>query len=359
MNMMRKNRIYNIVLLLLATSGLLLSCSEKGSRGTGLFAGASGNPGELMLVIDNEVYDSRAGIQLTNLLVEDAEGLPQPEPLFRVSHVPPKSFSGALQRVRNILMVDVDDSRFSTTKLLYGYDEWADGQIVVRINTPNTDSLSSYVTRNGEALINLFSRHEIYRFVDYLAQQYSLPAQQKVDSLWGYLINVPEDIKSYKVGQDFLWMSNNRARKRHDLLVYSFPFTSKKDLSLDGLIEKRDSVLKANIEGEFDGSYPTTEKQFNVYYRRLVMPDGSNRYEVRGLWKMEGGAMMGGPFVSQAMLSSDKKNVLVVEGFVYNPNEKKLAMIRMMESSLYTFRPDSLREVDPKKVLGVKYTKLF
>ena len=74
---------------------------------------------------------------------------------------------------------------------------------------------------------------------------------------------------------------------------------------------------------------------------------------------MEGGAMMGGPFVSQAFLDPSKQLVYVFEGFVYRPNEDKLHLIRMMEAALYSFRPDSVKAFDPKIILQAGYTKGF
>ena len=41
--------------------------------------------------------------------------------------------------------------------------------------------------------------------------------------------------------------------------------------------------------------------------------------------------MMGGPFVSHAVVDKAAGKVYVFEGFVYRPNEDKLHLIRMME----------------------------
>ena len=49
----------------------------------------------------------------------------------------------------------------------------------------------------------------------------------------------------------------------------------------------------------------------------------------------------------------------VFEGFVYRPNEDKLHLIRMMESSLYSFRPSAVKAFDPGIILKARYTKGF
>ena len=253
----------------------------------------------------------------------------------------------------------MDAERYTQTALKYSYDDWAKGQIVLRITSPSPDSVINYTKRDGEAIMNLFLRHELFLFGELLSKQYSQQALEKTDSLFGYRVNVPEDIRSSKVGQDFLWMSNASMRSRHDLLVYSYPYHSDKDISLDAIVAKRDSVLRMNISGEFEGSYPCTEQNYGLLYRRVQLGDTKARAEVRGLWKMTGGAMMGGPFVCQAVVDEQAGKVYVVEGFVYRPNEDKLHLIRMMEAALYSFRPRSVKDFDPKSILSAKFTKGF
>ncbi len=336
----------------------LTSCKSK-SGGSVLQQNSTGKPGELMLVMNKEYFESPMGLALYDLLEDDAPSLPQSEPSLRISRIPTQSFTGFMQLVRNVLIVDVDAERYTQTALKYSYDDWAKGQIVLRITSPSPDSVINYTKRDGEAIMNLFLRHELFLFGELLSKQYSQQALEKVDSLFGYRVNVPEDIRSSKVGQDFLWMSNASMRSRHDLLVYSYPYHSDKDISLDAIVAKRDSVLRMNISGEFEGSYPCTEQNYGLLYRRVQLGDTKARAEVRGLWKMTGGAMMGGPFVCQAVVDEQAGKVYVVEGFVYRPNEDKLHLIRMMEAALYSFRPRSVKDFDPKSILTAKFTKGF
>ncbi|WP_051522168.1 DUF4837 family protein [Porphyromonas macacae] len=88
------------------------------------------------------------------------------------------------------------------------------------------------------------------------------------------------------------------------------------------------------------------------------MHDGTVRGELRGLWHMHGKARMGGPFVSQAYANKEEGKVYVVEGFVYNPNDDLLTLLRMMESMLYTFRPGTEKKFDPENILKCKYTRM-
>jgi putative lipoprotein len=351
---------YRIGLALVVAAFTLASCSSSSSKSSVLQQSAIGKPGELMLVMEKEYFESPMALELYDLLEEDAPALPQSEPSLRISRVPTPSFQGSLQLVRNVLLLDVDPQRYSKVSLKYSYDDWAKGQVVARMTSPSPDSVRTYLKTQGEGLMNLFVRHELFLYGEVIGKTYSQKATDLTDSLFAHHINVPEDIRSQRIGKDFLWMSNSSMRSRHDLLVYTYPYHSPKDISLDALVVKRDSVLKANISGEFEGSYPCTEQNYGLLYRRVQLPDEEMaRAELRGLWKMEGGAMMGGPFVSHAVVDKKAGKVYVFEGFVYRPNEDKLHLIRMMEAALYSFRPSSTKTFDPAIILKAQYTKGF
>ena len=72
--------------------------------------------------------------------------------------------------------------------------------------------------------------------------------------------------------------------------------------------------------------------------RRVVLPDGREAYEMRGLWEMRRGAL-GGPFVSLAFPDPEHGRLLVAEGFIYSPKSKKRDLVRRMEAALRTLAP--------------------
>lgn len=340
----------------------VLSLSSCNSNSVASMIQASGKPGEVMLVMNAADLESQEAYKLLDLLEVPAPALPQEEATLRVtSRVSHENFNSIMLRARNIFLVDIDPARYSKSTLKIGYDEWAKGQLVLTLNTPSRDSLLSYAREEQELIRNIIIRHELFRFGLGVEDKYSSQAKHFVDSLFGYHINVPLDINKHKIGTNFLWMSNARMHARHDLMVYTFPYRRNKDLEIDRLIEVRDSVLKVNIPGGVAGSYPTTVKTgFGLNFRKLQLPGESNkRSELRGLWQMEGGDMMGGPFVLQAFHNETDNLVYVFEGFVYRPNEDKLNMVRTMEAALYSVRPNTAPRFEAKRILSAQYTKSF
>lgn len=188
------------------------SCKSSSKNSSVLQQSAIGKPGELMLVMDKDYFESPMAMQLYDLLEEDAPALPQSEPSLRISRVPTPSFEGSLKLVRNVFLLDIDPQRYSKVSLKYSYDDWAKGQIVARMTSPSADSVQNYLKTQGEGLMNLFIRHELFLYGEVIAKTYSQKATELVDSLFAHRVNVPEDIRNKRVGKDFLWMSNSSMR---------------------------------------------------------------------------------------------------------------------------------------------------
>lgn len=343
-------------MLLIASMFAFVACN---GAGVATMVQASGRPAEVMLVMGAEDLQSTEAYRLIELLEQPAPALPQEEQSLQVtSRVAHEHFNSIMLRARNILIVNIDKERYSKVSLKVAYDEWAKGQFILTINSPSRAMLRTYLEQEQELLRNLFVRHELYRFALSVEERYSMRAKHLVDSLFAHHINVPVDINKHKIAKGFLWMSNAVMHARHDLMVYTYPYTQAKDLYIDRLIAVRDSVLRENIPGGVQGSHPTTVKT-GLVFRYMKLPNMPQRAELRGLWEMAGGDMMGGPFVLQAYHNESDGLVYVCESFVYRPNQDKLNMLRMMEACLYSFRPDTVKPFEAKRILSAKYSKSF
>ena len=149
---------------LIASILAFASCKSSSKGSSVLQQSAIGKPGELMLVMDKDYFESPMAMQLYDLLEEDAPALPQSEPSLRISRVPTPSFEGSLKLVRNVFLLDIDPQRYSKVSLKYSYDDWAKGQIVARMTSPSADSVQNYLKTQGEGLMNLFIRHELFLY---------------------------------------------------------------------------------------------------------------------------------------------------------------------------------------------------
>lgn len=297
---------------------------------------ASGMPYEVLLVMDKEAGAGEAGELLKEQLRMPVPGLPQVEPSLRVTFVEDNKFDSFLRYVRNILIVDIDATKYTKVGLNHYPDEWATGQEVIRLSAPSSEELVTYLLFHPSEIVDYFCRKEKERRASYLKQHYSHLAMDKAVEKFGLRIHAPEEMASYKDTTDFLWVSDNANTGRMDLVVYSFSYTDANTFTTDYLIAKRDSVMKENIPGSFPNSYMATERRAEVLYEPITL-NGRYRGVMRGLWKVVGDKM-GGPFVSHILLDEQRQRVIVAEGFVYAPETSKRNYIRRIEAALYTAR---------------------
>lgn len=293
---------------------------------------SSGRPYEVLVVADDKCWNSPDSA-LFHVLDTDVPGLPQPERSFRISRVRPEYFDRSTRLFRNIIIADIQDI-YTQTKFKYTRDAYSSPQMIMTIQSPNQEEFAEYVSKNGQVIIDFFTRAEMNREVKLLEKKHNDVLSAKVQSFFDCDIWMPVELASYKVGQQFLWASSNL----NDLnfVIYTYPYTSKGTFTKAYFIEKRDSVMKANIPGVKEGMYMVTADSIFVEARNIAV-QGDYAYEVRGLWEMENDAM-GGPFVSHVRVDRTNGRIVVVEGFVYNPGKLKRDQIRTLNAALYTLK---------------------
>ncbi len=313
---------------------VMLAVTSCKGDGKGLFTPtSSGNPYEVLVVIDKALWEDPAGRALYNVLDTDVPGLPQPERSFRISQVVPDRFDRMYKIFRNIIRVEISDI-YTQPKLKYTRDVYASPQMIMTIQAPNKQEFGLYVEKNAQVIIDFFTKTEMNREIADLKENYNELIGTKVASKFDCGINIPMGMEKYKDGENFLWASNDGATSVN-FVIYSYPYTDKDTFTKDYFIHKRDSVMKINIPGEREGMYMATDARY-VDVKNISVK-GEYAFEARGLWQMEND-IMGGPFVSHARVDRANGRVVVVEGFIFAPQKMKRDLMRKLEAALYTLR---------------------
>ncbi len=317
-------------------SFVILLATMIGCSASPVVTKATGFAYEVVVTMKQSEWNSKAGEAIQDDLLSSIPGLPQPEPAFKLTFAPTEQFNGLLTYVRNILIVNIDNSMYTKVSVNYENNRWAQGQVVLTINAPDQESIVEYMnSKNKNWISDFFTKIEMNRAANLISKNYSSIVMDNVKSRFDIMLNVPTDITYIRNEEDFFWASNNANTGRTDVIVYTFPYTDPNTFTAEYLINKRDSVLKVNLPGAFPDSYMTTEKRM-VEYKPITVR-GKYCGELRGLWKMVGD-MMGGPFISHVRLDEENNRVVVVEGFVYAPETNKRNYIRRIEAALYTLR---------------------
>lgn len=334
--MIRCNTI-GLATLLLAVATLLASCTKEA-----ILPKASGRPYEVLVVMDNEMWNAPAGRALFDVLDTDVPGLPQSERSFHISQVEPKHLSDGMKIFRNIIQVNMDPSQFTQTRMRFIRDKYALDQIVLTFNTPNAESLRQFCKEHQQDVVDFLTRTEMNRLIKELQVHYSKVIYDLAWNEFECKLYAPKEIKAYKKGKQFFWTSNNTAQGMVNICMYSYPYEGPGTFNKQYVLHKRDSVMKVNMPGEYPGMYMQTDTLHTSV--KAISVHGKYAMEARGLWMMKEDKQehlwdsMGGPFVSHSRVDTEAGRVVVVEGFVYAPEKMKRGLMRRLEGSLYTLQ---------------------
>ena len=329
-------------LTILCVALLLSSCGRNGKKGL-LSPTSSGRAYEILVVIQQGVWERPAGRALFDVLCTDVPGLPQSERSFRIMYTDPSTYDSTLKLIRNIIIVEVNGQLYTQCKMKSSQNVYAAPQSILTIQAPDEASLQAYVTEKGSAIIDFFTRAEMNRQITLLEVKHSDYVSTKVKSIFDCDVWVSGELTSSKQGVDFFWAGTNAATADRNFVIYSYPYTDKDTFTKEYFVHKRDSVMKENIPGAREGMYMMTDSLMTDV--KAISVQGEYTLEARGLWRIKGD-FMGGPFVSHTRLDRPNQRIIVAEIFVYSPDNLKRNLVRQMEASLYTLRLPGSRLVE-------------
>lgn len=310
-------------LLITAVFVSLQSCKDGAKS---MLPKSGGRSFEVLIVANNHT----AGTIVDSVLSSNTPCLPQPEPLFDTSLTDSAHLNSTTRMARSIVIVTVNSSLFTKTRIRYEKDVWAKDQIVAYINAPDTAILRHDMNTSGTRLATLLTRFELNSTIQRLAAGTNQRADSMAAAVTGKRIRVPVKLASSKQGKGFLWLSDNANSGMTNICVYTYGGL---DASTERFRIARDSIMQANILGERAGMHMATAQEPLSCTAEMVRQ--RPRTIVRGLWEMRNDAM-GGPFVAHVMADSAHQRMIVAEAFVYAPETKKRNLIRQAEASLYT-----------------------
>ncbi len=323
--------------LLVVFTMLMSGCTKEA-----ILPKASGRPYEVLVVLDNKTWEAPAGRALFNILDTNVPGLPQDERSFRISQVEPKYLSDGMKIFRNIIMVNMDETQFTQTRMRFVRDKYAIGQIVLTFNTPNAESLKEFCMEHRQDVVDFLTHMEMNRQIKDLTIRHSKVVYDLAWSEFACKLYAPKEITSYKKGKQFFWTSGNTGLGLANICMYSYPYEGPHTFNKQYVLHKRDSVMRANLPGERPGMFMQTDTMYTDV--KPIAVHGKYALEARGLWLIKEDKQeniwdsMGGPFVSHSRVDTETNRVIVVEGFVYAPEKKKRDLMRRLEASLYTLQ---------------------
>lgn len=318
-----------IVIALIVSLG---GCKESRVKES-LLPGSSGNPGEVVLIMEKTAWEGSVGESFRNLLQEETPGLPQREPLFNLVNIPAKAFTDLFKIHRNLIIISIDPS-IEKAGINVDYNRWSKPQLIITIKAPNRESFFELYDENNQKILGLLLKAERNRLMNNYKTYSEHSLINRLEKRTGAHLDIPKGYYYALDTNNFIWLSHETSETSQGIFVYYYDYVDSETFTLNALINKRNEMLQKYVGGENPGSFMTTELQVLPVFRSFKLND-TYTAELRGLWKVEGD-FMGGPFISISQLDVTKNRVVTVEGFVYAPKYNKRNYVRQLEAILYS-----------------------
>ncbi len=321
-----------LIAICILTAVLSTACTEK----LGEKPSSSGKTCEILVVADRSLVESSVGDTLKAFFMQEQEGLNQSEPLFTMPYLSLSAFEDAsmFQAHRNIIMININDTCKEKLEVIKNYK--SQPQIVFILNAPNKDAFFHLFSEKKELIKATFDETERVRINKAFKRIEEISARKAVRKIFNFSMIFPNGFKVAKKTRDFAWIRQESKHYSEAVMIYTYPYSDKKQLNPQYIIALRDSLTKQYIPGPTDGSYMTTEKEFPPMSKEINF-NGLYAVEIRGLWKLEGD-FMGGPFINYTFVDEKNNRIIMLDGYLYSPKKPKRDLLKQIEAIIYTYK---------------------
>lgn len=321
------------ILMVIVVVCMTVSCEQHTRSGKDRSIGGTA---EIVVVTQNdEQWNGMIGDSIRHFFLDYQYGLPQPESRCDVAHINVAGFSDMFKKHKCILEVEINPS-LEKAVAETAEDLWAAPQRYVKISAPNATTWVDLFENQKEVYLQWFDKVERARILNVFRPTADQAIADAIAKKFGFTMVVPQGFYIAKDEPDFMWLRKELERSSADLVLYQMPYRDTAQFNLESLIAMRNMMEGRYIPGPSEGSYMSTETEelppllTNVH----DFPAGYTM-ELRGMWRVENN-YMGGPFVSYTFADSRTGNLVTVEGFYYEPNQKKRNALLQLESILYS-----------------------
>jgi len=313
----------------IALSVVFVSCSTQGGR---VLPSASGKVGELIVVVDNAIWNGAYGDSIRSVFGGAQPMLPQKEPFFDMMQVHIHNFSKLFQTHRNIVRCVVSDS-VKVDRIDVKRNVWSNDQLFLEVMASTEEGLFALLKENKKTLLYRILHTDRKRIQKYYGSIRDLAIAKKLKERYQLDMIVPEGYQVMKKDTNFMWLQYETTEMIQGLLIYRRPYTDTAQYNLNAMVNLRDSIAKLYVPGPTPDSYMSTYKRTMPEFT-AVRHNKKYSAELRGLWEVKND-FMGGPFISLTSMDS-ARNLLTIEGFVYAPKYNKRNYLRQLEAIIYS-----------------------
>ena len=302
---------------------ITLSCSENQQK---LLPSSSGNINNISVVSSDELWDGVVGDVIRENFSRPIYGLPQIEPVFSLSHIPSKVFSGFATKSRTILKVDIAEKEgvfnFKNT--------YASPQRIIQITGKSSDNIIEIINENLNSIYSTMFLNEIQEKQRRISK--NLNQTQAIKNSTGLTLRFPSAYRVAKVDSNFVWIRRDIETGSVNLFVSRY-----NDKNNSSVLKIRDSISKHHIPGPVENTFMSTDPIYTPSSQQISIR-GKQILETRGLWEIKG-QFMAGPFLNYKLESNTKQDeYIMMDGFVYSPGSSKREYVFELEAIMRSLK---------------------
>ncbi|WP_298340741.1 DUF4837 family protein [uncultured Algibacter sp.] len=324
---MMRNFLFSVLVLTLITS-----CGDKKKSNEKFLPDASGAINNVSVVTENDLWDGRVGEAIRDVLAKPIYGLPQDEPTFTISQIPPAVFSGFVTKNRTVLKIETGKEKGMFIK----DDVYAKPQKVIVLTGQSREDIISVLKANGSKIVDTFRNEELNERMRQMSK--SPHSFTSIKEKLGLTIQFASIYRMAKETEDFFWIRKDITTGTSNLMIYELPYDAikKNDSMVNQIIKIRDSIGKKYIDGPVEDSYLQTQNAYTPFHGETII-DNKPTLETKGIWSVKN-AFMGGPFINYAIEDKINKRWIVVEGFAFAPSVEKRNYMLELEAIIRSVR---------------------
>ncbi|WP_136482697.1 DUF4837 family protein [Cognatitamlana onchidii] len=321
---------------------ILMSCGDKKKSTEKFLPDASGAINNVSVVTENEIWDGRVGDAIRSVLAKPIYGLPQDEPMFTISQIPPAVFSGFVTKNRTVLKIEMNKEVGIKTL----EDVYAQPQKVIVISGQNKEDIINTLKKHESEIIETFRNAELAERMRQMSK--SPHSFTGIKEKLGLTIQFPSIYEVAKERDDFFWFRKNITTGHSHLMIYELPYNAIKrnDSTVVQLIKIRDSIGKLYFKGRLDNtvdakgnkisSFMVTEDAYTPFFGETRI-DNKLAFETKGVWELTND-FMGGAFINYTIEDMANNRWVGVEGFVFAPSIEKRNYMLELESIIKSIK---------------------
>ena len=347
-----------IVLSLSAIIFLMTSCYENDMNGPAR-SNALGLINQITVIADDEIWDGPVGDSVRLYYQSAFPIMPQPEPYFELRHYTYRDIetSSLRRELRTyLILADLQDTSSQVTKLVQrdlgdiiqpnsdthkgraAYNRWAIDQMVIYLYQDGKDKLAEAVATSFPNFRDKIHEHDAEMLdASTFAFGENRAVQRMIREQYGVEMKIPGDYVVAKQDDRAMWLRRISDDYLTNLILYKKPYSSQEQLSMDHMIDMRDSLGRYLVSTSIEGSYMRTDDVNLPTYEQTFSLDDHFVKELKGVWEMEGD-FYGGPYFFYGILSPDQKEVFYIDAFILAPGEKKKRQMQYLDHIARTAR---------------------